>query len=143
MKKSVIFLALGVACATAYADTGVASTATTSPAPVFVSDGQLCQLAGLIALTETRSTASCIDGKWREDRRLSKAELPTVNGIFMGASTFAAGKANIELSAWRRVDGHICRQYAKGVSYAPDGAVTRIDTAVWCDDDKPQQSAQN
>jgi hypothetical protein len=57
-------------------------------------------------------------------------------GTLLSVSTFAAGKANVQLQTWRSLAGHVCRDYVKDVSYAPDGSVTRIDTSVTCDNDR-------
>lgn len=59
------------------------------------------------------------------------------NGALLSVSTLTAGKANVQLQTWRSQAGHVCRDYVKNVSYAPDGSVTRIDLSAVCDNDKP------
>ncbi|CAB3735077.1 hypothetical protein LMG22037_05930 [Paraburkholderia phenoliruptrix] len=59
------------------------------------------------------------------------------NGTLLSVSTFTAGKASVQLQTWRSQAGHVCREYVKDVSYAPDGDVTKINLSAVCDNDKP------
>lgn len=52
----------------------------------------------------------------------------------LSVSTFTANGATVELSAVRRLDGRICRDYVRDVSIGADGK-TKIMTGTHCDGD--------